>query len=484
MKEVLVSVNVAMKRLLTALLGSLLMLLLLTGVAATETKPEFRLGFKALAEQIPDVVGYPLEDEHWDANGDSLQQTSQGLMVWRKADNQTTFVPSTRTLANEPSVVHKTTSVSASSRSEVNLSNIYIGALHSMHTAYSDGAASYPKGFYSQLKPLWDWAATTDHDVLLSGDEWKSIVENARIQNDEKFVSFAGYEWTSVPSQTQPSRGHMSVVFQGYDRLGDRVPASSNVYDSPHKFYPVVEAMNGLAVFAHPARRVSPIDFNNEAAYRNDSVVPLVSVVNAGVSWSRSWEYARGSGIYSGWQAGDAFDGGWPRLALDRGYRLGFVGEYDGHGAAMEPARYGYTGVVANSLTRGGIFDGLRARHTYAVFSPYGVGKRILLKASSGDYLMGDAFRAASNPLPIRLRGKTDLVGFRAISLVVNGMFVEERVVSGNEIDEEFTVYLPAGDNYTFFVVQAESPDDPRIREPQHRQSMALTSPMFITVNK
>jgi hypothetical protein len=51
----------------------------------------FNLGFKALAAQIPDVVGQPLEDEHWGANGDSLQQTTTGLMVWRKADNWTAF---------------------------------------------------------------------------------------------------------------------------------------------------------------------------------------------------------------------------------------------------------------------------------------------------------------------------------------------------------------------------------------------------------
>ena len=62
----------------------------------------FRLGFKALADQIPDVAGVPLENEHYGANGDSLQQTSTGLMVWRKADNWTAFTNGSTTWVNGP----------------------------------------------------------------------------------------------------------------------------------------------------------------------------------------------------------------------------------------------------------------------------------------------------------------------------------------------------------------------------------------------
>ncbi|MHB1160832.1 MAG: hypothetical protein ACYC3V_10960 [Chloroflexota bacterium] len=67
-----------------------------------QSGPEFKLGFKALADQIPAVVGDPLEDEHWGANGDSLQQTSTGLMAWRKADNWTAFTNGSRTWINGP----------------------------------------------------------------------------------------------------------------------------------------------------------------------------------------------------------------------------------------------------------------------------------------------------------------------------------------------------------------------------------------------
>ena len=63
---------------------------------------EFHLGFRALAEEVPWLVGEPLENEHYTVNGDCLQQTSKGLMVWRKADNWTAFTDGSRTWVNGP----------------------------------------------------------------------------------------------------------------------------------------------------------------------------------------------------------------------------------------------------------------------------------------------------------------------------------------------------------------------------------------------
>ncbi len=74
-------------------LGLLVAMLALSslGNVHAQSTPQFRLGFKTLADQLPLVVGEPLEDEHHTPNGDALQQTTTGLMVWRKADNWTAF---------------------------------------------------------------------------------------------------------------------------------------------------------------------------------------------------------------------------------------------------------------------------------------------------------------------------------------------------------------------------------------------------------
>lgn len=71
-------------------------------VAVAEVAPTFKLGFKMLADQIPDIVGQPIENERYEANGDSLQRTTTGLMVWRKLDNLTAFTDGRRTWISGP----------------------------------------------------------------------------------------------------------------------------------------------------------------------------------------------------------------------------------------------------------------------------------------------------------------------------------------------------------------------------------------------
>ncbi len=64
---------------------------------------QFVLGFATLADLIPGIVGQCLENErHNPANGDGLQVTTNGLLVWRKADNFTAFTDGYRTWVNGP----------------------------------------------------------------------------------------------------------------------------------------------------------------------------------------------------------------------------------------------------------------------------------------------------------------------------------------------------------------------------------------------
>ena len=64
---------------------------------------QFVLGFAALHDLLPQLVGACLVDEHHNpANGDGLQETTGGLLVWRKADNFTAFTDGYRTRVNGP----------------------------------------------------------------------------------------------------------------------------------------------------------------------------------------------------------------------------------------------------------------------------------------------------------------------------------------------------------------------------------------------
>src|SRR4051794_36231257 len=75
-----------------------------SGIVRVSDSPcEFRLGFRALHDLIPDVVGNCASDEtHNPQNGDALQQTTRGLLVWRKADNWTAFTDGSISWLNGP----------------------------------------------------------------------------------------------------------------------------------------------------------------------------------------------------------------------------------------------------------------------------------------------------------------------------------------------------------------------------------------------
>ncbi len=63
----------------------------------------FQLGFKALHDLIPDVVGECLDNEqHNPATGITQQSTTNGRLTWRKAENWTGFTDGQRTWINGP----------------------------------------------------------------------------------------------------------------------------------------------------------------------------------------------------------------------------------------------------------------------------------------------------------------------------------------------------------------------------------------------
>ena len=90
------------------LLAFLLALLPTSPALAQQPSCTYQLGFKLIADQIPNVVGRCLEDEHFNvANGNAEQRTSAhhgqgGLLVWRKSDNWTAFTDGHWTWVNGP----------------------------------------------------------------------------------------------------------------------------------------------------------------------------------------------------------------------------------------------------------------------------------------------------------------------------------------------------------------------------------------------
>src|SRR2546422_1082625 len=89
---------------ISAALLAVLLLALIPPPAAAQSSCRFVLGFAAIRALIgADKVGDCAENEHHKPeNGDAIQQTTGGLLVWRKADNWTAFTDGARTWIDGP----------------------------------------------------------------------------------------------------------------------------------------------------------------------------------------------------------------------------------------------------------------------------------------------------------------------------------------------------------------------------------------------
>ncbi|HEX9016286.1 MAG TPA: c-type cytochrome [Chloroflexota bacterium] len=56
-----------------------------------KTGAGFQLGFKTLSDMIPNKVGLPLDNERGLSNGDTVQDSTGGFLLWRKSDGAATF---------------------------------------------------------------------------------------------------------------------------------------------------------------------------------------------------------------------------------------------------------------------------------------------------------------------------------------------------------------------------------------------------------
>ena len=75
---------------------------IMSAAASSSAECQFVLGFKTLHDLDPSEVGGCTNNQSYSANGDATQMTSNGMLVWRKADNFTAFTDGFRYWVNGP----------------------------------------------------------------------------------------------------------------------------------------------------------------------------------------------------------------------------------------------------------------------------------------------------------------------------------------------------------------------------------------------
>jgi hypothetical protein len=249
------------------------------------------------------------------------------------------------------------------------------GDLHG-HSNFSDGTGVPEDYFrYARDASALDVVALTDHDhwgvlpLVRYPELWREIREQTRrFHEPGRFVALLGFEWTSW------IHGHRHVLyFEDDGPLIDSVAAET---DSPLELWSALEGHDALTFAHHSAG--GPVGTNWEIP-PDPRFEPLTEIVSVHGS---SEALDSPDPIYN------PIEGNFARDALDRGYRLGFLGSGDGHdghpGIFEDRYRGGLAAILSDEHTRAGVLGALRSRRVYATN-----GARMLLRMAVGSVGMG-----------------------------------------------------------------------------------------------
>ena len=254
--------------------------------------------------------------------------------------------------------------------------NLYWADMHGQ-TEATVGTGSVEEYFsFARDKALIDAAGWQGNDFQVRDSDWKEVcMETKKFNEPGKFITFLGYEWSGLT----PAGGDHNILFNGDDepirrsshwQIHDGSSAETDCYPLS-ELWNAFRGRNDMMAIAHVGGRYANLDF------WDDDFSGLVEIHSH-------------HGTFE-WIAMDA---------LRRGLIAGFVAQSDDHtgrpglSAPLQPLARdfatfdvygGYTGIIAESLTRESLWKALRARHCYAT-----TGKRMYLDVRSGKYMMGD----------------------------------------------------------------------------------------------
>ena len=346
---------------------------------------------------------------------------------------------------------------------------LFWGDLHGHSGAYACGVGSIDAYYqFARDTAGLDFCALTDHDQLpgLEHDlsaAWPEITAAAKhYHRPLEFVTFLGFEWTSMaPQRNGLGYGHKNVYY-----LDDAGPLLSCVgYRTQHP-EGLWKGLKGHAAMAIPHHPAASADFRTDWAHHNEEYERLVEVYSC---WGSS-ECAAGNRFPIRHGGGES-PGHHVVDALERGYTLGLIGGGDTHDGCpgrgwahaprseKERQRWqgiypaGLQGVWAQELTRESLWQAMWVRRTYAT-----TGARIVLEFGIDSAPMGSILKTwpgGAAHFHARIEGTADIV--RA-EIVRNGEVVETRRGHGRSLSFAWARTAQPGMSQYFYlrVVQVD----------------------------
>jgi hypothetical protein len=274
--------------------------------------------------------------------------------------------------------------------------SVYYGDLHS-HCEAGYGHGSIEDAYQNAREQL-DFACVTAHaawpdmpsdrqrlrriiDYSSCGfertrDAWPQLQHAADANNRPgEFISFLGSEWHSM------AHGDRHIIYKG---------SEGSIIDAPdlktlHQYLRQLaeQGIDALALAHHIGYRRGFRGINWDTFDASFSpVIEIMSMHGCAESDDAPYPYLHTMGPRDGrstWQSG-----------LARGHIVGAIGSTDHHSAHPGSYGHGRMGVWADSLTRNGIWNALKARRTYAL-----TGDRIAVAFSVNEAPMGSVLPPA-----------------------------------------------------------------------------------------
>ena len=238
---------------------------------------------------------------------------------------------------------------------------IYWGDTHG-HSGYAEGIGTLD--FFLQFArddARLDFVTHSEHDIWLDAGEWELMrAKSAEYDEPGRFIPYLGWEWTR---HTRQGGGHHNVL---YRTVEDQDVISVLEFPTLSELYRELDTRydrRDVVVIPHAH---NPGDFRQS----HPGLEPLVEMM----SMHGTFEW-------------------FMQEYLSRGHQVGVVAASDDHlshpgysapNRTSLAQRGGLGAVMASERSRDAIFDGMKARRTYAT-----TGDRIILDFRVNDTLMG-----------------------------------------------------------------------------------------------
>lgn len=292
---------------------------------------------------------------------------------------------------------------------------LYWGDLHGQ-TEETVGTGTVDQYFcFARDAAALDFVSHVGNDFQITKDHYKDTQRAVKeFHAPGKFITFLGYEWSGNTS----AGGDHNVYFLKDDQLIHR---SSHVQvedkmDEDTDRYPISRLLdtfrgrNDVLVIPHIGGRRAILD------YYEPDLTPFIEICS--VHGHFEWFAREAVGI--------------------RGLKVGFIGGSDDHtcrpGGArpismMEAVNGGLMGTYARELTRESLWDAFRKRHVFTT-----TGKRIILRVTCGDVMMGDELTINQPPtISVEIIGTVGLEKveiFRGVDIIYAHKLAKSNLIS------------------------------------------------------